>query len=106
MGTLGEFLRWGLTRAARVGQQTQMRPVEISAALGRAVSRLTDIGDLRVRVRGDLRPHLNHRLVPCNVWAFADLDTDYGSDNTEDWCSVKRQRRYLYFPSGEWMFSV
>ena len=75
-----------------MGQQTQMRPVEISAALGRVVSRLIDERGLRVRVRGNLRPHLNHRLVPCNVWAFADLDADYGSDNTEDWCSVKRQR--------------
>ena len=44
MATLGEFLwrlgRWA--RAARVGEQTQMRPVEISAALGGVVSELVE----------------------------------------------------------------
>ena len=54
-------------------------------------------------MRGNIRPHLDHGLVPCNVWTFADLDADYGSDYTEYWCSVKRQYPLYYLSSGDRM---
>ena len=55
-------------------------------------------------MRGNLRPHLDHGLVPCHVGTFADLDTDYSPDYTENWRSVKRQRFVHYFSSGDSMF--
>jgi hypothetical protein len=75
-------LRWRLwARAARVGAQTQMRPVVISAALGGIVR----VRDLVLGGSGDLRPHLDHGLVPGCVWTCADSYTDYGPDKTEYW---------------------
>ena len=55
MAAFGEVLWWRLgrwARAARVGEQTQMRPVEISAALGGVVSRLIDGRDVERECEG------------------------------------------------------
>ena len=82
-------VRW--TRAARVGQQTQMRPVEISAALWRPGILVGSLVEETKETKGgsNLRPHLDHRLVPCDVWTLTDLDAHYCSYDTEDWRTVQ-----------------
>ena len=61
----------------------QIRPVDISAAL--VWGSILEL--IRMGKWGDVRPHLDHGLVPCDIWICADTYTNYCSNEAEDWCT-------------------
>ena len=62
----------------------QIRPVDISAAL--VWGSILEL--IRMGKWGDVRPHLDHGLVPCDIWICADTYTNYCSNEAEDWCTM------------------